>query len=62
METQRQRIVEADVMDASNAMTVAGASQSEIRLRSYQQEMLDASLGKNIIVAVRPFPQFERYF
>ncbi|RMY74848.1 hypothetical protein D0863_02962 [Hortaea werneckii] len=38
--TQRQRIVEADVMDASNA------------LRSYQQEMLDASLGKNIIVAM----------
>ncbi|KAI7164994.1 P-loop containing nucleoside triphosphate hydrolase protein, partial [Hortaea werneckii] len=39
-------------MDASNAMTTAGASQSEIRLRSYQQEMLDASLGKNIIVAM----------
>ncbi|KAI7532283.1 hypothetical protein KC331_g13665, partial [Hortaea werneckii] len=41
-----------DASNASNAMTVAGASQSETRLRSYQQEMLDASLGKNIIVAM----------
>ncbi|KAI7240033.1 P-loop containing nucleoside triphosphate hydrolase protein [Hortaea werneckii] len=39
-------------MDPSNIMAVAEASQSELRLRSYQQEMLDASLEKNIIVAM----------
>ncbi|KAI7262823.1 P-loop containing nucleoside triphosphate hydrolase protein [Hortaea werneckii] len=39
-------------MDAGDTMTVVGASQTETRLRLYQQEMLDASLEKNIIVAM----------
>ncbi|KAI7469452.1 P-loop containing nucleoside triphosphate hydrolase protein [Hortaea werneckii] len=39
-------------MDASDTMTVAEAPRPEMRLRSYQQEMLDASLEKNIIVAM----------
>lgn len=52
---RNQRCVATYTMDAGDTMTVAGASQTEPRLRSYQQEMLDASLEKNIIVAVRPF-------
>ncbi|RMZ14787.1 hypothetical protein D0864_00066 [Hortaea werneckii] len=47
-----QRCVETDTMDAGDTMTVVGASQTETRLRLYQQEMLDASLEKNIIVAM----------
>ena len=50
-----QRCVETDTMEVGDTMTVVGASQTENRLRSYQQEMLDASLEKNIIVAVRHF-------
>ncbi|KAI7469475.1 P-loop containing nucleoside triphosphate hydrolase protein [Hortaea werneckii] len=47
-----QRCVETDTMEASDTMTVVRASQTETRLRSYQQEMLGASLEKNIIVAM----------
>ena len=49
-------------MDATDAMAVAGDSISDMKLRSYQKEMLDASLEKNIIVAVRSFSQFGGYF
>ncbi|KAI6865540.1 P-loop containing nucleoside triphosphate hydrolase protein [Hortaea werneckii] len=49
---RNQRCVATYTMDAGDTMTVAGASQTEPRLRSYQQEMLDASLEKNIIVAM----------
>ncbi|GAB1736443.1 hypothetical protein NU219Hw_g7593t1 [Hortaea werneckii] len=39
-------------MNANDTMTLAEGSRSEMKLRSYQQEMLDASLEKNIIVAM----------